>query len=63
MILGVPKETIVGESRVSVVPDALSKFTGVSITVERGAGDLAGFTDSSYAEKGASIAAPTSSSR
>ena len=57
MILGVPKETIVGESRVSVVPDALSKFTGVSITVERGAGDLAGFPDSSYAEKGASIEA------
>jgi NAD(P) transhydrogenase subunit alpha len=55
MILGIPKETIIGESRVSVIPDGLSKLTGVSVVVESGAGELAGFPDSSYIEKGASI--------
>lgn len=55
MILGVPKETLVGEKRVSVVPDSLSKLAGVSVIVERGAGESAGFPDSSYTEKGATI--------
>ncbi len=55
MILGVPKETVLGEKRVSVVPDALSKLAGVSVVVERGAGEAAGFQDSSYVERGASI--------
>jgi NAD(P) transhydrogenase subunit alpha len=59
MILGIPKETIVGENRVSVIPDGLSKLTGVSVVVETGAGELAGFPDSSYTEKGASIEADT----
>jgi H+-translocating NAD(P) transhydrogenase subunit alpha len=57
MILGVPKETAMGERRVSVVPDALSRFSGMSFAVERGAGELAGFPDSNYQEKGASIEA------
>ncbi|MDA4135417.1 MAG: Re/Si-specific NAD(P)(+) transhydrogenase subunit alpha [Thaumarchaeota archaeon] len=57
MILGVPKETLMGERRVSVVPDALSKFAGVSVAVEKGAGESAGFADSGYQEKGASIEA------
>lgn len=55
MILGVPKETMSGERRVSVVPDSLSKLTGLSVVVEKGAGDAAGFYDSSYTEKGATI--------
>src|SRR5271169_2941167 len=55
MILGVPKETLLGERRVSVIPDAIPKLTGVSVIVERGAGESAGFTDASYLEKGGKI--------
>jgi H+-translocating NAD(P) transhydrogenase subunit alpha len=55
MILGVPKETVLGERRVSVVPDSLPKLTGLSVVVEKGAGEAAGFSDSSYTEKGATI--------
>ncbi len=56
MIVGVPKETAQGEKRVSLVPDAVPKLTGASVLVETGAGESAGFQDSAYAEKGASIA-------
>lgn len=61
MIVGVPKETAPGEKRVSLIPEGISKLTGVSVLVERGAGDSAGFLDAAYVEKGASIAtaAPT----
>jgi H+-translocating NAD(P) transhydrogenase subunit alpha len=61
MIVGVPKETAPGERRVSLVPDGISKLVGVSVLVEKGAGDAAGFTDQAYIEKGASIAFDTSS--
>lgn len=57
MILGVPKETVAGEKRVSVVPDALPRLVGVSVVIEKGAGEAAGFSDSSYTDKGASIEA------
>lgn len=55
MIVGVPKETTTGEGRVSLVPDTIPRLPGLSIEVETGAGDSAGYTDSSYIEKGASI--------
>jgi len=55
MILGVPKETAVGERRVSLVPDTVSKLPGLSVVVETGAGEPAGFPDSAYVEKGATI--------
>ncbi len=55
MILGVPKETVLGERRVSVVPDSLSKLAGLSVVVEKSAGESAGISDQSYAEKGATI--------
>jgi len=56
MIVGVPKETAEGERRVSLVPDAVSRLTGVSVLVESGAGEAAGAPDSAYTEKGASTA-------
>ncbi|MGA2664816.1 MAG: Re/Si-specific NAD(P)(+) transhydrogenase subunit alpha [Nitrososphaerales archaeon] len=56
MIVGVPKETAEGERRVSLVPDAVSRLTGVSVLVESGAGEAAGSPDSAYTEKGASTA-------
>jgi H+-translocating NAD(P) transhydrogenase subunit alpha len=57
LIVGVPKETAALERRVSVVPETVSKLgPGVSIVVEKGAGENAGFQDSEYASAGATIA-------
>ena len=57
MIVGVPKETAALERRVSVVPETISKFgAGVSVVVEKGAGESAGFPDSDYTSGGATIA-------
>jgi NAD(P) transhydrogenase subunit alpha len=55
MLVGVPKETIIGEKRVSLVPEVISRLKGVSIVLERGAGEAAGFPDAAYSEKGVSI--------
>lgn len=58
MIVGVPKETAALERRVSVVPESVSKFgPGISVVVEKGAGENAGFTDADYTAAGATIAA------
>jgi len=56
LIAGIPRETTPGEKRVSLVPENISKLSGVQITMERGAGDPAGYPDSAYVEKGARIA-------
>ena len=57
MIVGVPKETAALERRVSVVPETVPKFgAGVSVVVEKGAGENAGFTDADYTSAGATIA-------
>ncbi len=57
MIVGVPKETAALERRVSVVPENVSKLgAGVSVIVEKGAGENAGFSDSDYTSAGATIA-------
>jgi len=57
LIVGVPKETAALERRVSVVPETVSKFgAGVSVVVEKGAGENAGFTDADYTSAGATIA-------
>jgi len=60
MIVGVPKEMAQGEKRVSLIPDGISKLVGVSVVVEKGAGDAAGIPDAAYVEKGATIAADAS---
>jgi NAD(P) transhydrogenase subunit alpha len=53
MKLGVPKETFPGERRVAIVPAVLPalKKLGIDVVVERGAGDAAGFPDSSYGDQ------------
>jgi NAD(P) transhydrogenase subunit alpha len=58
MIVGVPKETFPGETRVSLVPAALGPLSnkGLEIMVEAGAGTEAGYGDHLYHEKGATIA-------
>ncbi|MBM2825870.1 MAG: pntA [Dehalococcoidales bacterium] len=55
MIIGVPKEIANGEKRVAVVPEVVSKLKGVSLAVERGAGEAAGFLDAAYSANGVSI--------
>lgn len=48
--VGVPKELREGEQRVALVPDVVKRLTamGLSVSVEAGAGDSAGFGDSDY---------------
>ncbi len=62
MILGVPKETYPGEKRVAVIPATLAslKKDGVEVQIEAGAGVEAGYPDSAYTEKGATIASSRS---
>src|SRR6266850_2811029 len=56
-IVGIPKETAPDERRVALFPELVGKLTnlGVDVLVQGGAGVAAGFSDSSYAEKGARI--------
>jgi proton-translocating NAD(P)+ transhydrogenase subunit alpha len=58
MIVGVGKETVAGERRVAVTPDAARLLTraGLELLVEAGAGTAAGFPDAEYAASGATIA-------
>jgi NAD(P) transhydrogenase subunit alpha len=58
MIVGVPKETFPGETRVSLVPAALGPLgnKGLEIVIEAGAGTEAGYGDHLYQEKGATVA-------
>ena len=55
--IGVPRETLDGESRVAMTPAALSGLTraGARVIVESGAGEAAGFPDDAYADKGATV--------
>lgn len=59
MIAGIPKETVAGERRVALVPDLIPKLVqaGLEVWVEPGAGQAAGYMDSSYSEKGAKLEA------
>src|SRR3954447_784118 len=56
MRIGVPKETAAGERRVAIVPETIGRLPGFDVTVERGAGLAAGYTDEAYAAAGATIA-------
>ena len=49
--VGVPKEIRAGEQRVALVPDVVKKLSamGVSVSLESGAGELAGHGDADYA--------------
>ena len=57
-VIGVPKETFPGETRVGLVPGVLKliKRVGATVIVEAGAGSAAGFVDKEYEDKGARIA-------
>jgi NAD(P) transhydrogenase subunit alpha len=55
--IGVPRETVPGERRVALVPEAVKRLVekGHEVLVERGAGIEASFTDDAYAEAGATL--------
>ncbi|MFN2398567.1 MAG: Re/Si-specific NAD(P)(+) transhydrogenase subunit alpha [Gemmatimonadaceae bacterium] len=57
MKIGVPRETVPGERRVALVPDAVEKLgkTGAKLVVETGAGASAFFSDAAYQSAGATI--------
>src|SRR5208283_3171895 len=53
--IGVPRETLEGERRVALMPDAVSRLVraGVEVVVEAGAGAAAFAPDEAYAKAGA----------
>lgn len=57
MIVGVPKESYPGERRVALVPMVVPNLVkaGFGIVIETGAGELAGYPDSYYIDKGARV--------
>src|SRR5450631_2236352 len=59
MRIGVPRETLEGERRVALVPDAVSRLVkaGVEVAVDPGAGLGAFVSDEAYAKAGARLAA------
>jgi NAD(P) transhydrogenase subunit alpha len=58
MIVGVPRETFPGERRVALTPIVIPTLVkaGLEVIVEREAGAEAGYPDTAFAEKGATIA-------
>jgi NAD(P) transhydrogenase subunit alpha len=58
IVIGVPKETFPGETRVGLVPNILNLFKrlGAEIIVETGAGLAAGIVDKDFEDKGSRIA-------
>lgn len=58
MKIAVLKEQLPGEARVSLIPANVPQLIklGLDVVVQSGAGELAGFPDAAYEEKGASIA-------
>jgi len=59
MKIGVPKETAANERRVAVTPDVAGRLVkaGLSVVVERGAGEAASFGDDAYGAVGATLVA------
>src|SRR2546425_1883461 len=57
MKIGVPKETMPGETRVGLVPETVGRLAKAenTVVVERGAGTASSFTDDAYEKAGAQI--------
>jgi H+-translocating NAD(P) transhydrogenase subunit alpha len=57
MLVGVPRETVAGETRVAVTPETAKKLNaqGHTVRVERGAGVAASATDAAYEAVGAEL--------
>jgi NAD(P) transhydrogenase subunit alpha len=63
MKISIPKENREGETRVAASPEVVKKFIalGFEVTIQSGAGLAAGFTDTTFKDLGATIAADTKS--
>lgn len=59
MIIGIPKEIMHGEGRVSAIPETVAKLKadGYDVLVEKTAGEAAFFSDEDYAAAGATMIA------
>ena len=57
MIVGIPTESVVDETRVALVPDLAASLieSDIDVVVAAGAGELAGWSDERYREVGCSI--------
>lgn len=57
MIVGIPKEIMPGEARVAATPETVKKFVedGMTVLVEKGAGEKSLYADHLYTEAGAEI--------
>ena len=57
MLIGIPKESADGETRVAATPDTVTKLIkmGFEVAVQEGAGQLASFEDAAFAEAGAKV--------
>jgi NAD(P) transhydrogenase subunit alpha len=57
LIIGIPKEIYPGERRVALIPAAIASLTkaGLTVAIEAGAGELAGYPDTQYVDKGAKV--------
>ena len=57
MVIGVPREIMHGENRVSVIPETVSKLKndGFRVLIEKGAGVNSLYRDEEYADAGAEI--------
>ena len=58
MNIGIPKESLAGETRVACTPATVTQLQklGFAVVVERGAGAGASLADEAYAAAGASLA-------
>lgn len=57
MRIGIPKETLAGETRVAATPKSVAQLIklGFAVAVESGAGEFASITDEMYANAGADV--------
>ena len=58
IVIGVPRETFPGETRVALVPAVVAVLAkaGAQVVIERGAGDASGYADAAFEAKGATMA-------
>ncbi len=57
MLIGIPRETVAGETRVAATPETVKKYIANqhTVVVERGAGSQATYPDDAYEQAGASL--------
>ncbi|MBY0285930.1 MAG: Re/Si-specific NAD(P)(+) transhydrogenase subunit alpha [Mycobacteriaceae bacterium] len=60
MIIGIPRESLAGETRVAATPQTVGQLLklGYTVVVESGAGAASSFADAAYVEAGAQIGGP-----